>query len=173
MIFIEAMDAYFKLIIRELIFISFTIQKYIRLEWIFSLSMTSSVSYYGPSMKLAYEFYELAKEEYASPDLLRQKDGCVKAYRAATETIDVLLAMKGESIPAGDAYAHDLRGEALQKWSLTDQRIDALQQQYDRYVNNLHGHCFYGSSNPKLYQKLFSSVKDFLQQIDTIIKEET
>ena len=172
MIFIEAMDAYIKLIIRGLIIISFTIQKYIRLECIFSLIMTSNVSYYGPSMKLAYEFYELAKEEYASPDLLRQKDGCEKAYRAATEAIDVFLALKGESIPASDAYAHDLHGDALQKWSLTDQRIDTLRQQYDGYVNNLHGHCFYGSSNPKLYQKLFDSVKDFLQQIDTIIKEE-
>ena len=134
--------------------------------------MTSSMSYPGPSMQLAREFFALAKEEFQSPNILRQCDGCEKAYRAATEAVDVLLFSKGEPMPIGSAYVHTVRGDALYRWGQVDPRIKRLDEQYTLYKDKLHGLCFYSFANPLVYKNLFFSVEEFLTTITELVNEE-
>ena len=133
--------------------------------------LLAKVDYYGPSMKLAYEIWDIAKEEYISDSRLHQKDGCEKAYRATTEAIDVLLISKGETIPVGEAIAHNTRGNLLNKWAKIDPRMQRLDQQYSLYKGKLHGLCFYGISSSKEYQELFESVQGFLDEVAELLKE--
>jgi len=49
----------------------------------------------SPSMAVAFQFWEQGKKEFESNDIIKQKDGCEKAYRAATEAVDTLLASRG------------------------------------------------------------------------------
>jgi len=93
-------------------------------------------------MDVAYEFWKIALEEYRTDNIIKQRDGCEKAYRAATEAIDFLLGWHGVFIPAGKPEAHVRRAEELFKWENLDPRIGKLTGQYSRHVHQLHGLCF-------------------------------
>lgn len=121
-----------------------------------------------PSAENAYKFFKQAKLEYSSEDVIKKKDGCEKAYRAATEMIDVLLASKGDFIPAGDPLAHAKRSADLAKWS-TVKEIRAFSRQYSEIKDMLHGACFYTSENPEIFKVIFDTVAQFLKEIETFV----
>jgi len=77
----------------------------------------------SPSISIAHQFWELAKEEFESENVFEQKGACEKAFRAATEAVDTLLASHGITIPAGEAQAHSLRANALNKLSNLEHEI--------------------------------------------------
>ena len=124
----------------------------------------------SPSMAVAYQFWEEAKKEFQSDYIIRQKDGLEKAYRATVEAIDTLLAFHGYSIPAGDREAHFVRRDKLVEIGDQDRQIRRLHERYSFFAEMLHGEGFYGPKNPKLYQKIFDSVEDFLKKVQEILE---
>ena len=124
----------------------------------------------SPSFAIASNFWEIAQEEYKSVNVYKQKDACEKAYRAATEAIDVLLASKGYKILVGEPEAHSQRADALSELGYTDPEIAKLAREYSYYKDILHGQCFYGVHNPLKHEKLFFSVPEFIEKIQSLLE---
>ena len=124
----------------------------------------------SPSMVVAHEFWELAKEEYQSNVIIRQKDALEKAYRAAIEAIDTLLAYHGYSVPAGDREAHSIRRDRLVELGDQDGQIRRLHERYAFFADMLHGEGFYGPKNPMMYKKIFESVAAFLKKVQELLE---
>lgn len=122
-----------------------------------------------PSLSSAYLFWEKAKEEYESENIIEQKDGCEKAFRASTEAIDTLLAQQGYFIPVGKPEAHLKRSEYLVALFDVLPEIKSLNSQYSTFKDQLHGICFYTGVNPKKYQKIFYLVSEFLDTIRDLL----
>ena len=111
--------------------------------------MVSKNDYYEPSMRLAYECYDLAIREFKSTAIMRKRDGFEKGYRAATEAIDVLLRNKGIINPVSHTQAHIKRAEAFNDWANYEPRIRGLKGQYAEFINDLQGICFYTQADPR------------------------
>lgn len=122
----------------------------------------------SPSFAIANHFWVLAKEEFYSDNIFQQKDGCEKAFRAATEVIDTFLSSRDIIINTGQAIAHQQRSDALEDLPELESELRPLNYQYSAYKDKLHGICFYGSSDPMKYKKLFDSVGDFIKSIERL-----
>ena len=125
----------------------------------------------SPSMAVAYQFWEEAKKEFESNDMIRQKDGCEKAYRAATEAIDRLLASRGYLIDTGTGETHLDRAKKLKLLSNLDPVIKPINKDYSYFKDQLHGLGFYNGLNPILFKEDFFSVESFLIEVQKLIEE--
>jgi len=130
-------------------------------------SARSNLDY--PSYDTVTLFWTKAQEEYEKEDIISQKDGCEKAYRSATEAIDLLLAHNGYYVPVGKPEAHIVREEYLMELLETNGEVKELIKQYSTFKNILHGICFYTRSDPKKYNKIFYLVKEFNESIGKMI----
>ena len=124
----------------------------------------------SPSMALAFQFWEQAKKEFNSDNIIQQKDGCEKAYRAATEAVDVLLASFNYVVTTGNPEAHGIRNNYLEEIIDMNPEFRVIDKDYSLYINKLHGLGFYSPYNPLKYKKVFDSVEAFLQKIQNIIE---
>ena len=130
-------------------------------------SSKSNMDY--PSFESVKFFWQKAVEEYESEDIISQKDGCEKAFRSATESIDMLLANNGYYIPAGKPESHIIREEFLRNLFGIKQEIREVIDQYSIFKNILHGICFYTNANPKKFSREFYLVEEFNQKIVSLV----
>ena len=128
----------------------------------------SNIDY--PSLSAVHLFWEKAQEEFKSEDVINQKDGCEKAFRSATEAVDLLLAYFGYYVPIGRPQAHIKRTEFLTELADSHPEIRTIDLEYSLYKDKLHGTAFYTNSNPKLYISVFNSVGEFIGTIEEIVK---
>lgn len=117
---------------------------------------------------LARRFYEIAQEEYQIKDIERMRDGCEKAYRAAMEALDVLLALKGYRIDIGQPEAHGQLSAALSELVEIDPKMQRLQYEYNTFAQDLHGSGFYSRQHPKTFERQFKDVQGFIDTIEKI-----
>lgn len=123
-----------------------------------------------PSFDSVVLFWEKGVEEYETDEIVSQKDGCEKAFRSATEAIDVLLAHNGFYVPVGKVEAHIIREEYLMELLEIKSEIKEIIEQYSTFKNILHGICFYTNTNPKKYHKIFYQVKEFNEKIKSLLQ---
>lgn len=129
----------------------------------------SNIDY--PSITAVHLFWEKAKEEFNSGSFIDQKDGCEKAFRSATEAIDILLSHFGFFVPIGRPEAHVKRAEYLTTLSETNSEIKKILSDYSLFKDLLHGIAFYSNSDPKKFKSVFESVGNFIKMIEEIVKQ--
>ena len=123
-----------------------------------------------PSLNAVHLFWEKAQEEFKSDSIIDQKDGCEKAFRSATEAVDILLAHFGYYVPIGRPEAHVRRAEYLTILSKTNPAIKKIKLDFSSYKDILHGIAFYTNSDSKQYIDDFESVGSFIEAIEELLK---
>ena len=129
----------------------------------------SNIDY--PSLSAVHLFWEKAKEEFNSQNIIDQKNGCEKAFRSATEAVDILLTHFGYFVPIGRPEAHIKRAEYLTFLSESNPNIKKILTDYSLYKDLLHGVVFYSNSDPNKFKSIFESVGVFIKAIEEIIKQ--
>ena len=129
----------------------------------------SNIDY--PSLSAVHLFWEKAQEEFNSENTINKKDGCEKAFRSATEAVDILLAHFGYYVPIGRPEAHIKRTEFLTELADSHPEISTIDSEYSLYKDKLHGTAFYTNSDPNRYISVFKSVGEFIRKIEKIIKD--
>lgn len=124
-----------------------------------------------PSFEGVDLFWKKAVEEFEKNDIISQKDGCEKAYRSATEAVDLFLTSRGYYVPVGKPEAHIVREEYLVELYDLEPEMKIILQEYSTFKNFLHGLCFYTGVDPKKYQKIFYSVEQFNARIYDYIRD--
>ena len=132
-------------------------------------SYPSNIDY--PSLSAVHLFWVKAQEEFNSKNFVDQKDGCEKAFRSATEAIDILLTHFGFYVPIGRPEAHVKRAEFLTTLSESNPEVKKILSDYSLYKDLLHGIVFYSNSDPKKFKSIFESVGAFIKTIEEIVKQ--
>ena len=124
-----------------------------------------------PSLNAVHLFWEKAQEELKSESVTDQKDACEKAFRSATEAVDIVLAHFGYYVPIGKPEAHVKRAEFLTELSKSHPKIKKIDTDFSFYKDKLHGIAFYTNSDPKQYIQVFESVGEFIKAIEELLKD--
>ena len=122
-------------------------------------------------MNAVHLFWEKAQEEFKSENLEDQKHGCEKAFRSATEAVDILLAYFGFYVPIGRPEVHIKRAEYLTTLSDNNPEIMKILSDYSLFKDLLHGIAFYSNSDPKKFKSVFNSVGSLIKAIEEIVKQ--
>ena len=141
---------------------------YLKVNFVAIDTDPSNIDY--PSLTAVHLFWEKAQEEFKSENLIDQKDGCEKAFRSATEAVDILLAHFGFYVPIGRPEAHVKRAEYLTTLSETNLEIKRIRSDYALFKEFLHGIAFYSNSDPKKFKSDLESVGTFIKAIEEILK---
>ena len=104
--------------------------------------------------RFAYEIFEHDLRESESADVIRKHDGYERTDRAAMETVDILLASKGEIILKGGPETHKKHEETVYKWGMLDRRRVQIGHDYFRYVQLLIVLGFYTQADPSRFDQL-------------------
>jgi len=122
-----------------------------------------------PSFTNIHIFWELATKEFESASIHEQKQACDKAYRAATEAVDVLLATHGKYVTIGTPEAHVMRKKYLTELQDIIKEGEQINMLYSLFKDDLHGAAYYSGLNPKSFIKTFEKVGMFIQLIENLV----
>lgn len=123
-----------------------------------------------PSLINIHIFWDLATKKFESDSKYDQKHACDKAYRAATEAVDVLLFAHGKYVPIGTPEAHIMRTKYLveiQSLITEGQKIVNL---YSLFKDHLHGAAYYSGLDPRSFSETFKQVGIFIEIIENSIQ---